>query len=190
MTEGSAYAVGLCSAAQLRAELRAFAALLQDAVDDGASVGFLPPLSEADAGQYWETVIAAVAGGTRYLFVARADGLVAGSVQLDLPAMPNARHRGEVMKLLVHRRARGRGLGRGLMQALERQAAVLNRTLLVLDTRRGDPAEQLYASLGYRPAGVIPRYAMSARGTLEDTVYMYREVAPRTSGADDQRVTR
>lgn len=178
MTEGSADTIGLCSAAQLRAQLGAFAALLQDAVEDGASVGFLPPLAEADAAQYWETVVAAVAGGTRYLFVARAHDLVAGAVQLDLPAMPNARHRGEVMKLMVHRRARRRGLGRGLMQALERQAAVLDRTLLVLDTRRGDPAEQLYVSLGYRPAGVIPRYAMSACGTLEDTVYMYRELAP------------
>lgn len=44
------------------------------------------------------------------------------------------------------------------------------------DTRRGDAAEQLYAGLGDRQAGVIPRYAMSARGTLDDTVYMYREL--------------
>lgn len=57
-----------------------------------------------------------------------------------------------------------------------RAAAALNRTLLVRDTRRGDAAEQLYAGLGDRQAGVIPRYAMSARGTLDDTVYMYREL--------------
>ena len=168
--------IGTFSAQQLRSRIGSLVELLQDVVEDGASVGFLPPLSEADARAYWETVRAAIAGGARRLIVAEEGERVLGAVQLDLPAMPNARHRGEVMKLIVHRLARRRGVGRALMQALEQTAAALNRTLLVLDTRRGDAAEQLYTSLGYRQAGVIPRYAMSARGTLDDTVYMYREL--------------
>jgi ribosomal protein S18 acetylase RimI-like enzyme len=90
--------------------------------------------------------------------------------------MPNARHRGEVMKLIVHRKGRGRGIGRGLMLAVEALALDEGRTLLVLDTRPGDAAEKLYRSLGYVPAGVIPRYARSARGILEDTVYLYKEL--------------
>jgi acetyltransferase len=168
--------IGLWSAARLREQMDSFVALLQDAVEGGASVGYLPPLSGADARAYWETVCAAIACGARRLIAAEDGEAVLGAVQLDLPAMPNARHRGEVMKLMVHRRARRRGVGRALMQALEQTATALHRTLLVLDTRKGDAAEQLYASLGYRQAGVIPRYAMSARGTLDDTVYMYREL--------------
>ena len=176
MTNGRGFTVGLCSAERLRQQMDSFVALLQDAVEDGASVGFLPPLSGADARAYWESVRVAIAAGARRLIVAEEGARVLGAVQLDLPVMPNARHRGDVLKLIVHRMARRRGVGRALMQALERTAAALNRTLLVLDTRRGDAAAQLYTSLGYREAGVIPRYAMSARGTLDDTLYMYREL--------------
>jgi acetyltransferase len=176
MIGGPGFTIGLCSPERLRQQMDSFVALLQDAVEDGASVGYLPPLSGADARAYWETVCAAIAGGARRLIAAEEGEGVLGAVQLDLPALPNARHRGEVMKLIVHRLARRRGVGRALMQALEHTAAALNRTLLVLDTRKGDAAERLYASLGYRKAGVIPRYAMSAGGTLDDTVYMYREL--------------
>jgi acetyltransferase len=88
----------------------------------------------------------------------------------------NGNHRAEVMKLMVHRRSRGRGLGRELMKQAEAVARGLGRTLLVLDTRRGDVAEQLYTKLGYERAGLIPGYARSASGELHDTVFMYREI--------------
>ncbi len=181
MTDGLTYTIGICSAQELRQRMGSFVRLLQDAVADGASVGFLPPLPEADARRYWEAVSAALAGGTRHLFVAEEGDRLLGAVQLDLPTMPNARHRGEVMKLIVDRQARRRGVGRALMRALERAAAALDRTLLVLDTRKGDAAEHLYTTLGYCHAGVIPRYAMSAAGTLDDTVYMYRELGPASA---------
>jgi len=145
-------------------------------VEDGASVGFLPPLAAADALEYWRTVLRAVSQGSRVLLVALDGRDVLGSVQLDLAAMPNARHRAEVMKLLVHRRARRKGIGRALMLAIENAARAAGCTLLVLDTRRGDAAERLYAHLGYTRVGVIPRYARSAAGTLDDTVYFYREL--------------
>jgi acetyltransferase len=64
------------------------------------------------------------------------------------------------------------------MTAVEEAARAAGRALLVLDTRRGDSAEQLYLNLGYKAAGVIPRYARSASGSLDDTVYMYKELDP------------
>jgi len=176
MTDGPGVTIGLCSAERLGQQMDSFVALLQDAVEDGASVGFLPPLSGADAQAYWETVRASIAGGARRLIVAEGDDRVVGAVQLDLPVMPNARHRGEVMKLMVHRVARRQGVGRALMQALERTAAALNRTLLVLDTRRGTPRSSSTRVWGTVRPAVIPRYAMSARGTLDDTLYMYSEL--------------
>jgi GNAT superfamily N-acetyltransferase len=173
------YEIRAISPEQLDEDLASFVALLQDAVDSGASVGFVPPVDGSAVRTYWGGVKNAIAGGNRILLATAEEGRILGSVQLELAAMPNARHRAEVMKLMVHRAARRRGIGKALMLALEDQARRANRRLLVLDTRPGDPAEQLYLALGYARAGVIPRYALSASGTLDPTVYMYRELAPR-----------
>src|SRR4051794_15779581 len=152
------------SSAEAAAQIDALTELLVDAVESGASVGFLPPLARGEARKYWQEVIAALESGNRILIAAfRGDGLV-GSVQLDLAAKPNALHRAEVMKLFVHRAARRQGIGKLLMKAVEREATEKGRTLLVLDTRLGDPSETLYLSLGYTRAGVIPSYARSASG--------------------------
>ena len=162
------------SAEQAAGALGALAELLRDTVASGASVGFLPPLAEDEARAYWQDVVAAIGAGSRVLLVARQDGRIVGSVQLDLPAKANARHRAEVQKLMVHTRARGQGIGRQLMRAVEDAARRERRTLLVLDTRQGDVAERLYASHGYTYAGEIPHYAQSADGTLHTTVLFYR----------------
>jgi ribosomal protein S18 acetylase RimI-like enzyme len=153
----------------------ALVALLQDAVDGGASIGFLPPLGETEAAAYWRSVVAAMGAGARILFAAaQPDGQVVGTAQLDLATRPNARHRAEVQKVIVHRRARRRGIGRALMLAVEAEARRRGRTTLVLDTRRGDPSERLYATVGYRLAGVIPEYAQSADGALDPSAFYYR----------------
>lgn len=159
------------------AALPELVALLQDAVDDGASVGFLPPLSRAEALAYWGDVLEDLERGTRLLLVARDEAGVVGSIQLDLPSKPNARHRAEVQKLLVHTRARRRGLARALLTALEHRALQAGRTLLVLDTRQGDAAEQFYLRQGYTVAGTIPGYARSANGQLHGSVFFYRLLA-------------
>jgi len=150
--------------------------LLQDAVGDGASVGFLPPLSHQEALAYWGDVLEEVEAGTRVLLAARDQEGLAGTVQLELPGKPNASHRAEVQKLIVHTRARRRGLGRALLEAAERRALLLGRTLLVLDTRQGDAAEQLYRKQGYTEVGVIPGYARSATGQFDGTVVFYRQL--------------
>jgi len=86
-------------------EGRALAELLCDAVDSGASVGFLPPLSDDEATAYWRSVIARVGTGSRVLVVARGDdGQVVGSAQLDLALQANGRHRAEVQKVMVRSR--------------------------------------------------------------------------------------
>jgi acetyltransferase len=162
-------------AAGVRVRMRELAEILIDCVDDGASVGFLPPLAQSDALAYWGSVADAIADGSRVVLVAAAPGTAAdGTIQLDLALRPNARHRAEVMRLLVHRRARRHGLGRALMQAVEAEARRRERTTLVLDTREGDPSEVLYRSLGWQRAGVIPRYARSANGALDGSAFYYK----------------
>ena len=164
------------SAREARAAMDDLAALLRDAVDSGASVGFLPPLNLEQAREYWAKVCDAICPERRLLLVARLDGRIVGSVQLDCAAMPNGSHRAEVMKLMVHRDARRRGIGRALMSAVESTARKAARSLLVLDTRLGDAAEQLYSRIGYTCAGVIPKYARGASGELQDTMIFYKFV--------------
>jgi GNAT superfamily N-acetyltransferase len=149
--------------------------LLQDVVDGGASVGFRPPLSTDEAAAYWDSVAAALTGGGRRLWIARAtDGGIVGTVQLDLAGQANGRHRAEAIKLMVPSSARRQGIGRLLMEAAEAEARRLGRTTLVLDTRQGDPSEALYRGMGWQPAGTIPRYACSADGTLHTTAFYYK----------------
>jgi len=148
--------------------------LLQNVVDDGASIGFIAPLSDDEARAYWRKVIASVAGGNLLLFALLEGEQLLGSAQLALESRKNGSHRAEVQKVMVHTQARGRGFGRALMQAVEVAAHTAHRTLLVLDTRRGDVAEQLYQKIGYIQAGIIPRYALSSAGILDDTVIYYR----------------
>ncbi len=151
--------------------------LLIDAVDDGASVGFLPPLARADADDYWLGVVGAVRDGSRVLLAAVEDGRVQGSVQLALELRANGDHRAEVMKLFVHRRARRRGVASALIVEAERVARALGRTLLTMDTRQGGDAERLCVALGWRRFGELPRYARSADGTLHTTCFYSKELA-------------
>lgn len=150
--------------------------LLIDAVDSGASVGFLPPLSEAEALAYWRDVIMAVRAGSRVLLVALEDGVIQGSVQLALEMRANGNHRAEAMKLFVHRRARRRGLAKALMAEVESAARLLERTLLIMDTRKGGEAERMCEALGYIRYGEVPGYARSGNGSLHTTVFFYREL--------------
>jgi acetyltransferase len=162
------------TAEQARAALGDLIELLQDAVDSGASVGFLPPLSEAVARAYWAEALDELSQGRRILLLAWHHDAVIGSVQLALARQQNGQHRAEVQKLMVHTRGRRHGIGQALMTAIEAEARTAGRTLLVLDTRRGDAAEVLYLKLGYVRAGIIPQYAQSANGALDDTVVFYR----------------
>jgi acetyltransferase len=126
------------------------ASLLIDTVTSGASIGFHAPLADADAEQYWRGVQVGVRQGQRILVGAfDSAGRLVGSGQLALEQRPNGRHRAEVQKLMVVTAARRQGVARSLMMVLEQAALEAGRTLLVLDTREGDAAEQMYRALGF-----------------------------------------
>ncbi|PFE92827.1 GNAT family N-acetyltransferase [Bacillus thuringiensis] len=146
--------------------------LLIDVVDDGASIGFLPPLSREEAKEYWESVL--VSGVI--LWAAKFEDKLCGTVQLHLSLKENGTHRAEVAKLMVDTQQRKKGIGRELMTILQSRAKLEDIKLLVLDTRLGDPSNTLYKSLGYVEVGKIPNYAKSADGKLEATVFYYKEI--------------
>jgi GNAT superfamily N-acetyltransferase len=158
------------------ARLRALAELLIDCVEGGASVSFMHPLSIDKALAFWRGVAADAARGARVLLVAEDEHGIVGTVQVVLEQPENQPHRGDVSKMLVHRRARRRGLGEALMRAAEDAARGHGKSLLVLDTASGD-AERLYARLGWQLVGVIPGYALWPHGGPCATSYFYRTLA-------------
>ena len=168
----------LVSAALVDADVDALAEVLRAVVYGGAGVSFYVPFPIEDARAFWrDKVLPGVRARTRRVVVARVDGRVVGTVQLEMSTPPNQRHRADVLKLLVHPEVRRRGTARALMIALEAIAREEGRTLLTLDTVTGSAAEPLYVSLGYTIVGVIPRYARTALSEeLEAATFMYKEL--------------
>ncbi|RPK73359.1 Acetyltransferase [Streptomyces sp. ADI97-07] len=154
------------------------AALLIDTVEGGASVGFLTPLDRASAATWWRERAVAVEEGRHQVWIARDGERLAGTIGLVKPALPNARHRAEVAKLMVRPSSRGHGVGRALLAAVERSAAAEGLTLLVLDTETGSPAERLYSAAGWTECGSIPAYAGDPAGALRATTFYYKAVGP------------
>ena len=152
------------------------ASVLTDAVEGGASVGFVTPFNESAAAEWWQSISADIKSRKVILLVARDGDRIVGTVQLRLAPLPNSRHRAEVAKLLVHRAARGRGIGRRLLAAIEDVARREGRTLLVLDTISGSDADHLYRALGWTEVGSVPNYAGMPDGTLAPTTIFYREL--------------
>ncbi len=156
-------------------EQEALANVLVDCVADGASVSFMHPLPRTAALCFWWHMAKEAAGGDRILLVAEDASGIVGTVQVVLAQPENQPHRGDIAKMLVHPRARRRGIGEALMKAAEDAARKGGKTLLVLDTASGD-AERLYQRCGWTLAGEIPDYALLPHGGLCATKFYYRRL--------------
>lgn len=157
-------------------DVRGLAGLLADAVASGAAVSFLAPLSVHDAESWWREKISTAHPRSVFLVARDREG-IAGTVQLHPAWAPNQPHRGEIAKLLVHRRARGTGLGTRLMRRIEDEARVAGFELLTLDAKRGEAADRLYRRTGWVPVGTIPAFALDPDGkTPHDAVVFYKSL--------------
>ena len=157
----------------------ALADVLIDCVERGASVSFMHPLSREKAESFWAEVAESVARGERLLLAAELDGEIVGTVQVVFAGEENQPHRADIAKMLVHGRARRRGIAERLMRAAEAAAGAAGKTVLVLDTVTGGDAERLYARLGWTQLGVIPNYALFPDGRPCATTYFYKALGPQ-----------
>ena len=157
-------------------QIVALADLLIDCIDGGAGVSFLHPLAPDRARAFWRDVADDVSKGARALLVAEDDSGIVGTVQLVLAQPENQPHRADLSKMLVHRRARRRGLGAALLGAAEQTARECARTLLVLDTNTASDAERLYERLGWVRVGEIPDFSVQPRGGLRATTVFYKKL--------------
>jgi GNAT superfamily N-acetyltransferase len=150
--------------------------VLVDCVDGGASVNFMSSFSRDEARAFFNKVADGVASGDIVLFAAILGGRIVGTVQLGLDTPPNQPHRADVKKMLVHRSARGRGVGAALMAAIEEEARRRGRWLLVLDTVPGESGHRLYLRAGWQQSGTVPDYALFPDGRLCDTAIMWKRL--------------
>lgn len=159
-----------------RVQLEGLADVLIDCVAGGASVGFMHPLTRQRALAFWRRAAQGVAEGERVLLIVEDDRGICGTVQLILDLPENQPHRADVVKMLVHRRARRAGLGAALMRAAEDAARDCGRSLLVLDAITGGDGARLYERLGWFRVGDVPRFALMPDGRPCSTTYYYRDL--------------
>ncbi|WP_018428802.1 GNAT family N-acetyltransferase [Hoeflea sp. 108] len=174
----SDFTIQILTAAGAEMHLPRLEEILIGSVEDGALISFVLPFSGDQARAYWTSTLGSVADGERLLICAMDEGQVIGTVQLYLSPEPNARHRAEVYKLLVHRRAQRRGVGSALMEALELEARRRGRSLLILDTVQGGTSERLYRRLGWDEIGVVPNHFVDPFGAPKASVYFMKHLAP------------
>ena len=170
------------SAGEALAAVPVLSDLLIDCVEGGASVSFMQPMTREKATRFWDLVATGVANHERALLVAEDASGIVGTVQLLLALPENQPHRADVAKMLVHRRARRRGVARQLMEAVEEAAQAEGRTVLVLDTVTGTTADRLYTRAGWQRVGEIPDFALMPDGAYCPTTFFYKHVA-RTAGS-------
>ena len=150
--------------------------LLVACVGAGAGLPWLHPLAPETARPVWRKVAAEVAAGSRLLLAAWLDGVLVGSVQLDLGMPQNQPHRAGLAMLLVDPARRRHGVARALMRRAEQAAQRLGRSLLTLEARAGDAAEPLFRSLGWQEAGRIPGYVRDEAGQPRDGLFFWKQV--------------
>ncbi len=149
---------------------------LADAVASGAYLGFLSPFDQNSASDWWYAQAPAVADGRLIVWVSRDHEGINGTVGLAFEPKANGRHRAEVVKLMVHRDARGQGLARELVTTAEEAAAQAGVTLLLLDTQTASEAEHLYRATGWTRYGIVPGYAADPDGSLQDCSFFYKRL--------------
>jgi GNAT superfamily N-acetyltransferase len=158
-------------------EIDALSEVLIDCVAGGASVSFMHPMTRAKAEGFWRSIAASVARGERVVLVAQdASGTIVGTVQVLFEQPENQPHRGDVAKMLVHRRARRQGVGAALLAAAERCALAAGKTLLVLDTVTDSDGYRLYARNGWQRCGEIPNYALWPDGRPCPTTVFFKSL--------------
>jgi GNAT superfamily N-acetyltransferase len=154
---------------ELRAKLLA---CWTDVSNAGGSVGFVPPVTEADLAPYLDAVIERVHQGRELIALLRVDGEAAGFAVLSLPVSPLRRHWATVLRVQVRPELQGKGLGRVLMAGVHDIARERGLEFLHLTARGGTGLEAFYQELGYREFGRMPGAIRVAPGDDRDELHL------------------
>jgi GNAT superfamily N-acetyltransferase len=172
----SGFVIRRLEASEAKSRIAELADVVLDCVAGGASVSFMADITRSEALVFWGNVMEGVESGARILLVAEQEGQLIGTVQVVASGIPNQPHRSDLSKMLVHRSARGKGIGVALLSAAEQHSLEHGWWLMVLDTVSGSDGERLYRRGSWTPVGVIPNYALWPDGTLCPTTYFYKDL--------------
>jgi ribosomal protein S18 acetylase RimI-like enzyme len=173
---GAAHIVEL-DAAAIEEHLDSLAQLLLEAHETGMSLGLEAPLTRSGAEAAWRTVAALLAPAEHVQWAAFDGDTAIGAVHLArATAGSSGRHRAEIQRLVVATDARGRGVGRALLDTAVGHARSLGLRLLWLSTHTGTDADRIYERLGWTRAGVIPDYAVLPNGELTANTFFYLQL--------------
>ncbi len=170
--------IRLISPDEARVRREALAELFIDAVEGGAQINFIHPMTREKADRWWDKVLPGHAAGERLILVAEQEGRIDGTVQVVFAGPENQPHRADVAKMLVHSRARRKGLGARLLKAAEEAARAAGRTLLILDTVEGREGHRLYERGGWTMFGIVPGYSLEVDGVTRTPVsFFYKSLS-------------
>jgi ribosomal protein S18 acetylase RimI-like enzyme len=119
----------------------------------------------------------AIADPAQVVLVAEERGEILAMAQLDPSRAGNATHRAEVQRVAVAAKARGKGIGRLLMSAVEAAAQERGLTLLWLTTHEDADACLFYEALGYTKLGVMPNYSRRPDGALWPGAFYFKDLS-------------
>jgi ribosomal protein S18 acetylase RimI-like enzyme len=148
-----------------------------EAVRDGNGFGWLVAPKREALERYWRGVLLVP---ERELYVARLDGHIVGSGQLLRPPSNNeaGRHAAQAASFFIAPWARGHGLARGLLRAIEESARAQGHLMLDLDVRATQTAAiQLFEEWGFERWGVKTRYAR-VNGEFVDGYFYSKTLKP------------
>ncbi|HYM29989.1 MAG TPA: GNAT family N-acetyltransferase [Candidatus Cybelea sp.] len=131
----------------------------EEAIIDGNGFGWLKAPPRRVLESYWKGVLLVP---QRELYVARLDGHIVGSAQLLKPPPNNEAqgHGATLTTFFIAPWARGHGLARGLLRAVEDAARAAGYEMLDLDVRETQTAAiHLYEAAGFQRWAVKARYA-------------------------------
>ena len=141
------------------------------AIEGGGGFGWLELPARDILERHWSGVMAMP---SRFLFVARLDGVICGTCQLIKPPANNEaqRHNIQLKSHFVAPWARGHGLAAMLIQEAEQTALREGFAIIDLDVRETmNRAMEIYESMGYERFGTHPAYAVVDGEVLKGHYY-------------------
>lgn len=147
------------------------------AIEAGGGFGWVDLPAREIMEAYWRGVITAP---TRQLFVARLDETICGTTQIVLPPKNN-QAQGHIVELttnFVAPWARGYGLARNLLEAVEKHCVNDGFAVVNLDVRENmERAIKLYEAMGYEQFGLHP-YSVKVGDDTVRSRYYYKVINP------------
>jgi ribosomal protein S18 acetylase RimI-like enzyme len=150
-----------------------------EAIRGGGGFGWVKVPARDIVERYWTGVLTMPA---RLLFVAKLDGVICGTSQLITPTRNNEAQSFAVSLTtnFVAPWARGHGLARMLLEAVEKKALEEGYAVINLDVRESQEAAiALYEKHGYVRIGTHPYYAR-VDGRIIRGYYYYKVIDPKT----------